>query len=214
MKTPIKNPCLLVVMTTLVWAGALPDALNNNTSKASTIYSAEFGKDAKAWMVVSGSFQVENGVYRSRSLSPEAPLSRAITGDKAWKNYSVDARLKLERWTQPSADFGIIARYQDPGNYYIFLYKRESKKMVIERKLEGKLQVLAEASFNLEPGEWHSFKATLTGEDLEVAIDGTNLVQVSDRNFSQGGAGLLVFWADVQCAQFKIDHANTRPALP
>lgn len=198
-----------MAMTSVACTGALPAPGTKPVpalagTKDSMIYSSDFGKDAKAWTVVSGAFQVENGMYRSRSLDPKTPLSRAITGDKAWKNYSVETRLKLEQWTHPAADFGIIARYQDPGNYYIFLYKRESKNMVIERKLEGKLQVLAEAPLALEPGEWHNFKATLAGGDLAVAVDGKRLAHISDPNFSSGGAGLLVFWADVHCAQFKV----------
>lgn len=211
MKTPNIYACLLVGVTT---AACTPNSENKGTSQSSALYSTDFGKEAKGWTVVSGTFQVENGVYRSRSFAPDAPLSRAITGDKTWKNYSVEARLKLGQWAPPQgADFGIIARYQDPGNYYIFLYKRDSKTIVIERKLEGKLLVLAEAAFDLKTGEWHDFKATLAGGDLAVAIDGRKLVQISDHNFTQGGAGLLAFWADIHCDQFIVHSSDSQPGV-
>ena len=202
MKTPTKNACLLAAIATVA---CLPVSAGNPSGNCATIYSADFEQDARKWAVVSGSFQVEDGMYRSRSLGPEKPLSRAVTGDRTWKNYRVDARLKLEQWAPPEgADFGLIARYQDPGNYYIFLYKRDTGKIVIERKLKGELLVLAAASVALKAGDWHVFSATLHGGDLAVAIDGRQYVRISDRNFSEGGAGLLMFWADVRCAEFKV----------
>lgn len=205
MKTSIIGACLLVTMTTAACTSTLPVSENSGKNKDVTLYSADFSKDAKVWTVVSGTFQVENGVYRSRSVATDMPLSRAITGDNTWQNYRVEARLKLEQWAPPAgADFGIIARYQDPGNYYIFLYKRDSRTIVIERKLAGKLLVLKEASIDLQAGEWHDFQATLGGRILAVAIDGKELVQISDDNFSKGGAGLLAFWADVHCADFNV----------
>ncbi|MDO8542235.1 MAG: hypothetical protein Q7S40_17485 [Opitutaceae bacterium] len=215
MKTLLKSACLLRAMTTVACTGALPVSAANRTSEGSTLYAADFAKDEKAWTVVSGTFKAENGVYRSRSLGPDMPLSRAIAGNMTWKNYSVETRLKLAEWAPPvGADFGIIARYQDPGNYYIFLYKRDSKTMVIERKREGKLLVLKEAPFDLQPGKWHHFQANLAGRDLSVAIDGKKLVQISDDNFSQGGAGLLAFWADIHCDRFIVKKSGPHPDGP
>jgi hypothetical protein len=215
MKTPTKNTCLLAAIATVVCSGVLPASAGDPSGKCSIMYSADFVQDANKWTVVSGAFQVENGMYRSRSLGPEKPLSRAITGGQGWKNYRVEARLKLEEWAPPEgADFGLIARYQDPGNYYIFLYKRDTKTIVIERKLKGELLVLAEASIELKSGEWHDFAVTLDGEDLAVAIDGRQMVRIADRNFSEGGAGLLMFWADVRCAEFKVLQLNPHAEVP
>ena len=202
MKTPTRSACLFAAIATVA---CLPVSAGKPPGNCAVIYSADFAQHARKWTVLSGSFRVEQGMYRSRSIGSEKPLSRAVTGDKTWRNYRVEARLRLEQWAPPAgADFGLIARYQDPGNYYIFLYKRDTREIVIERKLKGELLVLAEAPVELKAGEWHVFSATLHGEDLAVAIDGRQYVRISDRNFSEGGAGLLMFWADVSCAEFKV----------
>ena len=204
--------CLVMLLTTMAGVGASKPSASNAPpgsppDKTLLFYAFDFEKGTNGWTLMSGAFQVENGSYRSRAITAENKLSRAIIGDNTWRDYTVEARLKLEQSVDPKADFGIFARYQDPNNYYLFLYKIESQTMVIERKLKGKLQVIAEAPLALEAGKWHDFKGTLFGGNLAVEVDGKKLAEVADENFNNGGAGLLVYWADASCARFNVHRA-------
>lgn len=211
MKMRIYDKCLVMVLTTIACVGSSKgfgsDAPPGSPpDKNLFLYASDFAKKTNGWPVVSGSFQVENGSYRSRAITAENKLSRVIIGDNTWRDYTVEARLKLDQSVDPKADYGVIARYQDPNNYYMFLYKIAPKTLVIERKLNGKLQVIAEAPLELEAGKWHDFKGTLSGGNLAVEVNGKKLAEVADDNFNVGGAGLLVYWADVSCARFNVQR--------
>lgn len=175
---------------------------------AAALSRSDFASGAPGWSVLSGDFKAEAGAYRSRALTNETKLSRTLTGDKSWKNYTVEARVKLETSAHKNSDYGLVARYQDGDNYYMFLYKIRLKKIVIERKLKGKLQDIAEAPLDLPAGGWHTIAGTLVGDRIEVAVDGRKLAEVTDPNFGDGGIGLLVFWGDVQ-----FDDVVVRPAV-
>ena len=142
MKISMKHKILLTTLTAIActWSpivSAAETTLAASAQKATIFYASDFGKGTTGWTVVSGgdAYQVDNGVYRCKALDNTNKLSRALVGDKTWKNYSVEARLKLDKSVKPNSDFGTVARYQDPDNYYMFLYKIEPKKIVIERKL-------------------------------------------------------------------------------
>lgn len=173
--------------------------------KAASLYSTDFSKGADAWIVTSGTFQWEGGAYRSRAVVEENKLSRAIVGEKSWQNYRVTARMKLEQAANDRADYGVMARYQDAGNYYIFLYKVHAKKFTIETKIKNKLKTVAEVPFALDDARWHDIQVTVVGDKLSLVVDGQPVAQATNAEFAAGPAGLLSFWADVQCNRFVVE---------
>ena len=174
------------------------------TARSTSLYSTDFADGAAAWNVNGGTFGMEDGVYRSRAVTEKTKLSRTVVGEKTWSDYRVTARMKLGQTAHNRADYGIVARYQDPNNYYIFLYKVEAKKFTIETKIKGKLKTVAEAPFELDAASWHEFQVTVVGENLSVTVDGKPVMQVTDAEFTAGPAGLLSYWADVACNRFEV----------
>lgn len=183
-------------------------AAPSSSKQDATLYTSDFGSGAKGWTIVDGAFQVEDGSYRGRVENAKSKLARAIVGDKTWQNYSIEARLRVDKWTDKKGDYGLMARYQGPGDYYIFLYKRATETVTIERKVKNKLKTLKEVPFSIKEGEWHDFKATISGQDLALEIDGKKLAEVKDESQAAGGAGLLVFWAEISCSNFKVSQAE------
>lgn len=201
--------------TALLGAGMLAAATGcaapaGTPAKPASLYSTDFSKSADAWTVTSGTFKVEGGAYRSRALTEDVKLSRAIVGEKTWTDYRVSARLKLEKVASSKADYGLIVRYQDPNNYNIFLYKADAKKLTIETKIKGKLKTVAEASIELEAGRWHDFQVTVAGGNLSGMVDGKPLIQFTHTEFAAGAPGLLAYWADVQCSRFEVAPVDAR----
>jgi len=210
MKTTTRPLRLLRTATAIFGAGLLAATvgLGASAAKSSSLFSTDFSGGAGTWTVTSGTFQMEGGVFRSRAVVEEKKLSRAVVGEKSWSDYRVTARLKLEQAANAKADFGLMARYQDPNNYYIFLYKADAKKVTVETKIKGKLKTVAEASIVLESGHWHDFQVTVVGEKLSVTVDNKPLLAVTHGEFTGGPAGLLSFWADVQCYRFEVESVT------
>lgn len=214
MKTTKERFRQFLAVSTILGAGMLAPLIGRaapagSAAKPASFFSTDFSKGADAWTVTSGTFKVEGGAYRSRALTEDVKLSRAIVGEKTWKDYRVTARLKLEQVASPKADYGLMARYQDPNNYYICLYKTDAKKFTIETKIKGKLKTVAEAPIELEAGRWHDFQVTVAGGNLSVMVDGRPLIQVTHTEFTAGAPGLLAYWADVQCARFEVGPVAT-----
>lgn len=174
------------------------------------LFSTDFSSGADTWTLVSGSFKVENGVYRGLAMEESTRLARAVTGETAWKDYRVTARLKLDRTANDRADFGVIARYQDKNNYYMVLYKTHSKHCTIEAKIAGKLRTLAEAPCELDAAQWHEFQFTVTGPSLVLVVDGKPMLKAEDATVANGAPGLLAFYDEIQCSRFVVE-AVTAP---
>ncbi len=168
------------------------------------LFTTDFSSGANEWIVNGGTFAVEGGVFRSRATTEPNRLSRTVVGNRDWRDYRIVARMKLEQAANNRADFGLVARYQDPANYYVFLYKVAAKKVTIETKIKNKLRTVAEASLELDPRLWHEFQVEAVGTELTVSVNGKVVTRASDGEFATGPAGLLAFWADVQCKSFEV----------
>ncbi len=180
--------------------------LNNNTQQNTKEFQ---WNDINNWTILNGVWKIkdeENKVYHS-----DAPdgLSRVVGGE-CWIDYSIEVKVKLNKWYVHKTeliDFGIIARYDDINNYYIFLYKVNQKSMVIEKKENGKLQVISQCEFDLKCDQWYTFKASLKSSLLEAYIDGQRITHATDASIKKGQAGLLVYFADVEFDDFKVISA-------
>lgn len=173
-------------------------------AKPAALFSTDFKNGADVWTLVSGAFKVENGAYRGLAMEENTRLARAVTGDTAWKDYRVTARLRLDRTANDRADYGVLARYQDKNNYYMVLYKTHSKHCTIEAKIAGKLRTLAEAPCDIDPAQWHEFEFTVSGPRLALVIDGKPVVRAEDATLANGSAGLLAYYDEIQCSRFEI----------
>ena len=169
------------------------------------LFSTDFSGGADTWTLVSGVFKAETGAYRGLAMEESTRLARVVTGETAWKDYRVTARLKLDRTANDRADYGVIARYQDKNNYYMVLYKTHSRHCTIEAKIAGKLRTLAEAPCDIDPAQWHEFAFTVSGPSLALAIDGKPVVKVEDTTLANGAPGLLAFYDEIQSNRFVVE---------
>lgn len=170
-----------------------------------SLISTDFSSGADTWTLVSGSFKVESGAYRGLAMEESTRLARVVTGETAWKDYRVTARLKLDRTANDRADYGVIARYQDKNNYYMVLYKTHSKHCTIETKIAGKLRTLAEAPCDIDPAQWHEFQFTVAGPSLALMVDGKPLLKAEHTTLANGATGLLAFYDEIQCDRFVVE---------
>ena len=147
-------------------------------------------------------------VYRSDSADG---LSRAVTGQSAWSDYVVEAKVKQSKWYAANSadgvvDYGFIVRYEDINNYYVLLYKGNTGKVCIEKKKAGNLSTLAEMTCSIKDGEWIDMKAVVSGSTLELYVNGEMAVGVKDADIQKGKAGLLVYYADVEYDDFAVSE--------
>ncbi len=107
---------------------------------------------------------------------------------------AIEATLRLDQWgTSPSGTwFGVLARYVDAGNTY-YLSVRSTGHLQIRRQLGGSISVLASVPFTVNPGEFHSYKLSVTGNVLHAYVDGVLLAGATDGSIPRGQYGFGMY---------------------
>jgi hypothetical protein len=93
--------------------------------------------------------------------------------------------------------FGLVARYQDPQNYYM-CYRQTggSSQFRVSRVVNGAEKVLKSASVkNPSKNAFFTLGCQVQGSQITLTFDGSTKVSVSDSTFSSGSAGFLMGYA-------------------
>lgn len=166
-------------------------------------FSDEMMKD---WTTVAGKWTVVEE-DKKVGLHPNQFGTRVVVGDQAWADYAVEVRGRVDKWTNDKlGDYGIIARYVDPKNYYIFLYDSNPKvkALIIQKKVDGKLITIGSTPFDYKTGQWYSLRGVVAGDNLEFYVDGKKMVTATATEFKSGRPGLLVWLAEARLEGFRV----------
>jgi serine/threonine-protein kinase len=92
-------------------------------------------------------------------------------------------------------DFGLICRYQDPGNYYFFLITSDGYYS-INKYQEGELEIVGRESYTFDEGirqgtATNLLEASCIGDLLTLSVNGNLLYEVRDSDFTAGDVGLI-----------------------
>ncbi|MBB5867321.1 hypothetical protein F4553_000700 [Allocatelliglobosispora scoriae] len=151
---------------------------------------------------VADGFTVPTGAYTvisdgSKDYRTTSSAARAVVGDPTSTNVEVRADIKVASWATPTArTAGLMARYTDTNNYYLFIY--EDGQLRIGKKVGGTLTTVASKAFALTTGAWYAFAATVTGNSLTLSVNGVEQLSTTTTGLTAGKVGLLSFNGDVR----------------
>jgi len=149
---------------------------------------------ANGFTVVSGAYStVTDGTKVYKTTSGTA---RAVFGDAASADVQVQADVKVASWaTSTNRTAGLMARYRDTSNYYIFIY--EDGQLKIRKKVAGTTTTVASKAFTLTTGTWYTLKGVVSGSTLTMWVNGTQQLTGTPTGLSTGKSGLISFNGDV-----------------
>ncbi|WP_432973730.1 hypothetical protein [Dactylosporangium sp. CA-233914] len=131
-------------------------------------------------------------VYKTTSAT-----ARAVFGDAASTNTEVQADVKVATWsTSTDRTAGLMARYTDTNNYYMFIY--EDGRLKIRKKIGGTITDVTSKAFTLNTGTWYTFKGSVSGSAATMWVNGSQELTGTVSGLSAGKAGLLSFNGDVR----------------
>ena len=112
------------------------------------------------------------------------------------ENQEVDATVRLDAFdsSKTSGWIGLLARYQDPQNFY-YVAIRSNNQVQIRKVVNGVTTVLAAAPFTAQPGAYHDFSFSLINDQLHLTIDGTLVAAAHDGSFTSGEYGMGTYRA-------------------
>jgi len=87
---------------------------------------------------------------------------------------------------------GVIARVQDPLNYYVTRANALEDNVRLYKVVAGVRRQLAGQNVTVSPGNWHTLSLKIAGDLLEVTFDGTRVIQSRDSTFA--GSGKVGIW--------------------
>lgn len=104
-----------------------------------------------------------------------------------------DFELELEFWVNTEANSGIFLRCQDPeavtdtSCYEVNIYDTRSDQTY---RTGGIVNLVAPAEFVYTGGQWNRYEIIANGNRLQVSLNGRNMVDIEDAQFSSGPVAL------------------------
>jgi hypothetical protein len=187
-------------------SSAQPAAVTPEMKKV--LYDKPFSDEMmKDWTLLAGKWTVVEEDKKPGLKTDPTGMTKILIGDKAWADYGAEVRGRVDKWTNDKfGDYGIIARYVDPKNFYLFLYDSNPKvkALIIQKKVDGKLITIGSTPFDYKTGQWYSLRGVVSGDNLEFYVDGKKMVTATATEFKSGQAGLLVWLTDARLEGFKV----------
>ncbi len=157
-------------------------------AEAATLLADDFGDgNAAGWSTSGGSWSVQNQAYRQSSTGADA---KALTGDAAWSDYAVQARVQPIAFGSAARSAGVAVRAQSTTSFYSLVLVG-SGQVQLRRVSGGGVTTLAGAATSVTPGTWYTLTLAANGNALTGSVNGTALVSATDSTFGAGRAGLV-----------------------
>jgi len=156
-----------------------------------TLWQDDFSDPESGWVV----FDNENGwgTYVDHDYRILVKKENKVLWSQAQKKFSnliIQVEMNVQSPTG-SGDSGVLCRYRDPENYYLFSVS-EDGYFGIFKKVGGKFTPLLDWTYS-PAVTWYTpvtLTAVCDGETLILGIGGNILGQVSDNSLQEGNIGL------------------------
>ena len=147
------------------------------------------------WSVSNGVLSQLSNTYRSSDEYSYYQGTHIVTGNSNWSNYSFSFDVT------PTDDdgVGIIVRYQDKNNYYRFLmvedYTNGGPFRRIDKIVNNQpFQILAiDKKNSFDMNKKYRVTFNVFGNNLQVLIDGVEILKATDSTFTKGKAGMMTY---------------------
>ena len=108
-----------------------------------------------------------------------------------------DLSIRLRASNGMAGTGGVILGAKDRRNFYAAVVDLHTAQAFVTRMADGQETVLARASVNLKPVDWHSLRVqrnTIISKDfIEVFVDGVLVLSVEDQALGLGQVGLVAW---------------------
>ena len=144
--------------------------------------------DGSAWSVVADE-STPSGSGFALAQTAEGPnglFNLCVLADSRFKDgkLSVAVRAVAGKLDQGG---GLVWRYQDADNYYVCRYNPLEENFRVYYVKAGKRVQLVTRDVLLPPGKWFTVSVSHAGDRIECSLNGTKLLEVTDKTFPDAG---------------------------
>jgi hypothetical protein len=188
---------VLVLVTLACTLPSLPSAPGGDTGgDPNVLFSDDFSDTGSGWDVyteTNGSVDYSAGSYRILVTSADM-----MVWGNPYQDFQNDVRVVVDATKAGGPDdnaLGIICRYQDVENFYMFIISSDGYAGIAMYKNNEFIILSGE---NMEPSDainlgatTNHLEATCIGSTLTLLINGTQVAAVTDTSLSGGDVGLF-----------------------
>ncbi|ULO05735.1 DUF1080 domain-containing protein [Paenibacillus sp. 19GGS1-52] len=150
-----------------------------------TLFQDNFeDNDYSGWTTSGGTWSVADDGTKGLSQSLASGEALAYAGDASWRDYTYSARLKLLTAT---GNVGLVFRYADASNYYMFRLNDALDKVELYKKTAGTLTMVSSAAVAVLPGQWTDVSVAVNGNIITAFVGGVQLIQWTDTAVQPAG---------------------------
>ncbi len=124
--------------------------------------------------------------------SPVKPGTMAVRGNPGWRNL----RMMAELSSDDNDAIGLVVRYRDPENYYLFAIDAQRDYRRFVRVADGEYSTLWNGSGGFVPGDVNLLSLDAVGNRFSGAMGDTVLFSVTDDTHPEGQIGLYAWGND------------------
>src|SRR5213594_4677033 len=152
----------------------------------------DLGAENPKWKFAAGQWgrRASGGRQVLAQTTETQPLAVAILEDQKFSDVDVSVRFRPISGKE-DASGGIIFRAKDGRNYFLVRANALENNFRLYTLVNGKRSTIASARVT-EPslGAWHSIRVVALGPKIQAYLNGTLLLDHSDKTFTDGWLGL------------------------
>jgi hypothetical protein len=160
------------------------------------------GKD-DGWKQIQGKWSVKNKEYAQEetawtTTATNETYHRSFFGDVNWTDYTVEAKVRIEKGGELAPIIGVFFRVTDKsekGDYYYFRLDQRPAEGPCLIKSPNTI-LLENKSKPCEIGVDYILKVEVKGDTFKCYIDNKLEMEVIDKSFASGAIGVGTFNAD------------------
>jgi hypothetical protein len=211
-KRQVVKPRIFILLPALLLAGCSVLSM----PQGDVYFQDDFSNPFTGWDRVKASDGVTDyagGAYRI--FSATADYYMWATPGRKFPN---DVRIEVDATKQggPDADvFGVLCRYQDENNFYIFMISGDGQAGIAKRSAAGDLSMLSDVSLQPHPDirrglATNHLRADCSGTSLALYVNDVLAATAADSEFSGGDAGLWLGAYDRPGSDISFDNFSVR----
>ncbi|WP_337100516.1 AbfB domain-containing protein [Paenibacillus sp. YIM B09110] len=205
----------IAIIVTMMLLSSYLFLTDRNIAEASMVYLQDDFQDGNftspawttsggTWAVATDAANASNKVLNQTHTSQEAYIT---AGNSSWGDYTYQMKV---RHGDGGAFVGLIARYQDANNYYMFRMNPVSTSTLeLSKKVGGTSTLLgSKTDFTMSSGTWYTLKVEVSGGKIKCFVNDSLIFDTVDTALASGKVGIRSNWGTFQADEATVTTNN------
>ncbi|HPD15358.1 MAG TPA: hypothetical protein PLE19_10425 [Planctomycetota bacterium] len=163
------------------------------------------------WRPLGGSWEPRSEEGRHACVATADAPAKAVAGSSRWRDYTLEAGVRLPQQMVPATEVGVVSRYLDETNYALFAWQPAAGAVRFEATVDGKRVAQEHAiAHKATAGTRHVLSVEWRGAVATAHLDGQPVASAWVPGLPRGAVGLYA----AEAQQPRFEAVRVRFPLP